>query len=208
MRSKLTAAVVAFAAIALTACDEQATENLTEPSVPQGTDVAASQQENGGTIEQDERPLVNLLPFPVDGSGSVTLNRKVQNNTLHWQLNAENLPPGHAYTIWIGNFTETPHDGGWGDGGIVGGSGKLTASGNHCVWDLVTFTEGGFRPGTKPNCQRIDVEGPVTFFLLDHGDWEPGDMLERWDPNGVVDSSGEEPTQFEGVWGAFFDPLD
>lgn len=76
---------------------------------------------------------------------------------------------------------------------------EITASGTHCIWPLDTFFDGGFRPGDPPDCDKIDVEGPITFFLLDHGEWESGDMLDRWDPTGTVG-----PAPFAGAWVASF----
>lgn len=183
------------------ACDD--TKHPT--SVTQAPELSASQHGNSGVVT--ETAALDALGPPPSQESSVSLARNLRNGNLNWQLKASGLTPGNAYTVWIGNFPKFDDDGGWGSGGLVGGSGQVTAAGNHCVWDLVSFSEGGFRPGTKPNCERIRVNEQVWFFLLDHGEWEPGDILERWDPNGVIDSSDETPTTLQGAWGAFFPPL-
>lgn len=149
----------------------------------------------------------DAITYPSGPAGTMTLNRRLNSESLSWQLKTAAFEPGHAYTVWIGNFTESAHDGGWGAGGLVGGNGQFTASGNDCVWPLVTFTDGGFRPGTRADCDKIDVAGPITVFVLDHRDWEPGDMLERWDPNGVEDEGSETPTALAGFLVASFEEV-
>lgn len=197
MRKLLALAVTAIFGLALGAC--QGDSSLTSPQA------SADAQQNGPVTMT--RSLADLGGL-ADVDGTVRLSRRVKNNTFNWNLRASGMDPGHAYTVWIGNFTESSHDGGWGTGGLVGGSGKINASGNHCLWELVTFSDGGFRPGKKASCDLVDVEGPVTFFLLDHGDWEPGDVFERWDPTGgTPDPDTPDPGTLEGAMTASFPEL-
>lgn len=63
---------------------------------------------------------------------------------------------------------------------MVGGSGSITTAGNHCVHQLdPSGLTGGFEPGTPPNCDLIDADGDISFFLVDHDEWTPGDQSAR-----------------------------
>lgn len=167
----------------------------------------AQGQGNGNTSTEIEK-LWDLGGLP-DAGGTVTLHRRPGNNTMSWELRASELAVGHAYTVWVGNFDDPAlTNGGWGAGGLVGGGGQVIAASNHCVWPLVTFTDGGFQPGTSPDCDKIDVEAGISFFLIDHEDWKPGDMMERWDPDGGFDDDPDSQTEIVGALGAFFPPLD
>jgi len=156
-------------------------DDASEAAAPSTSSAAA--QRSGATA--------NLLPaFGFAGtSGQIVLNRR-SNGTFSWRLKAEGATPGNAYTLWIGNFNGdgTGNDGGHGSGGLVGGSGKITAAGNHCLHQLdpadPTGSTGGFVPGTAPNCNLVDTSGPIFFFLLDHGPWTPGDVSEFRSPFG------------------------
>lgn len=217
MRRVLAVSVSFLLAGALAGCNDSSGPT----SASQPSDLSASQQ--GGVVVEEEAPLLaqpgtNFPPIV----GSVTLTRNTRNGTLNWRLEATGvrpgaaLEPGNAFTVWVGNFTQGPADGGWGSGGVVGGSGSVTTGGNHCVWDLITFWDGGFRPGEKPNCERVRLDEPMAIFLLDHGEWEPGDMLERWDPDGdptTRDAPGEcdgseDECDIVGAYGAFFGPAN
>jgi len=201
-------ALVAGSTLALAACEE----GPTAPPAPDGPG-ATSQLEAAATRAAGNpaaRETADLMVFfgNVQGDpGEVVLRRRPGNDTFSWRLKSSAFAPGHAYTVWIGNFggTGAGEDGGWGSGGIVGGNGQFTAAGNHCLWSL-DQTEaglglsGGFRPGTPPDCDRVDVTEPIFFFVLDHGDWEPGDMLERWDPTGGTN----DPGTLEGILFAVF----
>jgi len=50
----------------------------------------------------------------------------------------------------------------------------------------------------------IDVSGPIFFFVLDHEEWEPGDMLARWDPTSGTGDLGV----LGGVVFGSFPPLE
>lgn len=139
-------------------------------------------------------------PFQgIDGLVGEVIITKLPNGTFTWKLEAHGLEPGHAYSIWVGNFEAL--DGldfaaPGGGGGIVGGSGSVVESGNHCLWPLnQDYVEGepieeigGFRPGTAPDCNFVDPdhENGVWFVLEDHGPWESGDMIELWSPGGFA----------------------
>jgi len=181
--------LIIAAGITFAGCDSEITSSVDNPeSIQPGqpvTNMAKGQSSHVSEIQS----LINFnTGQAVDGE--VVLKRRLKNNTFSWQLKTSAFDAGNAYTVWIGNFPNFDNGGGWGAGGIVGGNGKFTASGNHCVWPLETFSTGGFRPGAKSDCNMVDLEQPIWFFVLDHGDWEPGDMLARWDPtSGTGDES-------------------
>jgi len=143
-----------------------------------------------------------IFPHPT-GSGHVTL-RKNPNGTFSWLLKARGLERGNAVTVWVGNFSRDldgagpgtlEDDGGRGFGGLVGGSGRLTAAGNHCVHALEqtgTGLIGGFQPGVPPDCGLVDPSLPIWFFLVDHGPWT-GEVADFWSPLGT------DPATFVGV---------
>lgn len=143
------------------------------------------------------------IDFAASAAGIVTLNRRPANNTMSWEMDADGLTEGHAWTLWVGNF-EAGNDGGSASGGLVGGSGWVTTAGNHCIWPLVTEMDGGFRPGLPPDCDMVDVKKSVIFILMDHGKWVPGDVMTFWDPTG---GDGNIPTSFTGFAMGFFPPL-
>lgn len=164
-------------------------------SVPQSYSGAVTKGRNGGVVQQEAALVVTDVregeePYPV---GTASLKRKSDNDNIQFTLDVSGLPQkqnGHAYTVWWGNLpladSQNPDGdggGGWGGGGVVR-DGKFTVSNNHCTWDLETFWDGGFRPGTKPNCDRIDASEAIIFVVLIHDEWQPGDMMERWDPDG------------------------
>lgn len=205
MRKLLSLMVAGIFALTLGACGDTAT----------APDASASVQGGDVVTETADDPLVLPNTEPdFNAEGMVTLRRNPKNNTLSWKLNAsgvEGAPgfeKGNAYTVWI----EGDPGAGWGSGGVIGGNGEVTASGNHCVWDLVSFWDGGFRPGKKANCDAFDVTEPIAFFVLDHGEWESGDMLERWDPDGNPKTEGnceqEDACDTQGALGFFFGPLE
>lgn len=125
---------------------------------------------------------------------------------MSWNFNLEGLIPGHSWTLWVGNFDDPPVfiNGGSAGGGLVGGSGQVTAAGNHCIWPLITDLDGGFRPGVAPDCSMIDVNKEISFFLMDHLEWTPGDVMAFWDPTG-----GEgNPPVYGGFVMGWFPPLE
>lgn len=162
---------------------------------------AASPKSGGGNVVQGEATLYIVdTPegVPPQKVGTVSMTRKPANNTINWTLEAEGLGrDGHAWTIWWGNtpFTES---GGYGGGGVIH-NGQVTASNNHCTWTLETFWDGGFRPEKEPTCDRIDASGAIVVNLLIHDEWEPGDMMERWDPDGDANTAdiGDPPGPIE-----------
>ncbi len=144
------------------------------------------------------------IDFAANVEGMVTIRRRPANNTMNWEVDAVGLTPGHSWTLWVGNFNENT-DLGSGGGGLVGGSGGITAAGNHCIWPLdENEMDGGFVPGTAPDCSMIDVTKGVTFILLDHGVWQPGDVMAFWDPTGGIDNI---PT-YAGVAFGYIPPLE
>lgn len=200
-----------FLMVIFAACENNVTS--TESLAGGTAQEAVAGQAKGNKGQVSETQSMFPIPFNQPGfnaEGSVTLKRNASNNTLHWNINvsgvegAPGFEKGNAYTVWVGNFLESDADGGWGSGGIVGGNGSFNTAGNHCIWPLVTFTDGGFRPGTKPDCDMIDVTQQVAIFVLDHGEWEPGDMIARWDPT----SGTSDELALAGALGVFFGPLD
>jgi len=189
--------IIAFG-ITLAGCDSDVTSSSDGPESiqPDLSVPAAPGSESARTNETYD--LVNFFTGK-KANGELIFRRKSSNSTFSWQLKTSAFDSGDAYTVWIGNFPNFDNDGGWGAGGIVGGNGQFTASGNHCVWPLETFVTGGFRPGVKPDCDMVDLNEPVWFFVLDHGEWEPGDMLARWDP---TSGTGDE-SALDGVLFAF-----
>lgn len=189
--------------ITLAGCDS----NVTSPEQKnhtQNLELKENKAPNNQHIPTKETaPLLNLFNPEAESLGQVVLNRRPGNNTMSWHLKTSAFEAGHAYTVWVGNFGSQT-DGGWGAGGLVGGNGKLNASGNHCVWPLFPEDEsgntGGFRPGIKPDCDMIDISGPITFFVLDHKEWEPGNMLARWDP---TSGTGELSALVGALFGSF-----
>lgn len=181
-----------------------------------GQSALAQGRDNGNTITQTS-PLIPVDMDPTDdidleenAGGMVTLHRRPANNTMSWELKAAGLNAGHAYTVWVGNWLDEEgnfddSEGGWGAGGLMGGDGRVTAAGNHCIWLLVTFDTGGFRPGDSPECAEIDVEKPIIFFVLDHREWEPGDMMHRWDPTGGTGDISTVAGFLEGHFGPLED---
>jgi len=135
-----------------------------------------------------------LFPHPT-GSGNLTF-RKNPNGTFSWQIEARGIEKGNAFTVWVGNFSRDldgdgpgtlEDDGGRGSGGLVGGSGRLAAAGNHCVHALTpsgTGIIGGFQPGVPPDCDLVDPNLPIWFFLIDHGPWT-GEVADFWSPLGT-----------------------
>jgi hypothetical protein len=118
---------------------------------------------------------VYLEPMMDGVIGTSTLQRR--NNGFAFRVMASGLEPRHPVTLWAINL-ETG-DVGRAAGGIVGGSGRVTLAGNHCVH------EGGKSPGTPPTCDLIDPMGDIRFVLLQGEDeWTPGDMMVRWNPAG------------------------
>lgn len=201
MRKVLSFVVAVLLAGTLSACEQQ-------PTTP---DASLSAEEQGGVIEQTaEFASVPLADGDFAATGEVTVRRKPANNTMSWKIDASGLGARHAYTVWLGNFDDPAlTNGGWGDGGLVGGDGQLTSSGNHCIWPLVTFTDGGFRPGKSPDCEKIDIEGQLFFFVLDHQAWEAGDVFEFWDPDDGTDAEETpDPGDLAGFLAASFEPLE
>ena len=202
--------IVAFG-ITLAGCDSQLTGSTDVPESiqPDRGLTAAPGNKSGGAGETFGFYVFEIECFLDDdlecdkADGELIFRRNTANNTFSWRLKTSAFDAGHSHTIWIGNFDGIGfgNDGGWGAGGVVGGNGQFTASGNHCVWalnedDQNGFT-GGFRPGTPPDCDMVDVTETIWFFVLDHGDWEPGDMLSRWDPtNGTGNPLVLESTLF------------
>jgi hypothetical protein len=145
-----------------------------------------------------------------EADGELVFLRNKSNNTFSWQLKTSAFDAGHAYTVWIGNFDENGlgNNGGWGAGWIVDVNGQFTAAGDHCVWPLdqddPSGLSGGFRPGTPPDCNMVDTTEPIWFYVLDHGDWEPGDMLALWDPT----SGTGDPGVLEGILFSFIPPVE
>lgn len=202
-------ALVAGSALAVAACDGGPTEPTAsdEARAASQVDIAADMAPGNSAATRETTALFDLFGVVPGSLGEVVLQRRPDNGTFNWRLETSHLDRGHAYTVWIGNFdgTGVGEDGGWGAGGVVGGNGQFTASGNHCIWPLDETAaglglSGGFRPGTPPDCDKVDVTGPIFFFVLDHGEWEPGDMLERWDPTGGTNDLGT----LEGVLFAVF----
>lgn len=190
--------IIAFG-IALAGCDSEITSS-SDGSESIQSDLAAPAAPGSESARTSESfDLLNLFTNEKE-DGELTFRRKA-NGTFSWQLKTSAFDTGHAYTVWIGNFAGTGlgNDGGYGAGGIVGGNGKFTASGNHCVWPLdqedLSGLTGGFRPGTPPDCEMVDLTKTIFFFVLDHGEWEPGDMLARWDPT----SGTGDPGVLEGI---------
>lgn len=68
-------------------------------------------------------------------------------------------------------------DAGHGGAGLVGGNGKVTVAGNHCVHPIeftldgggLTITRPGFVPGLPPECDFVRLDKPIWLFLIDHG---------------------------------------
>ena len=195
--------MIAFG-ITLAGCDSEITSSADGPESIQPDRAVTGAPGHSSARAGESFELVNLFTGE-KADGELTFRRKASNGTFTWQLKTSAFESGHAYTVWIGNFDGTGlgNDGGWGAGGIVGGNGRFTASGNHCVWALdqsdPSGLTGGFRPGTKPDCDMVDVTEPIFFFVLDHGEWEPGDMLARWDPT----SGTGDPSVLEGILFAF-----
>ena len=199
--------IVAFG-ITLAGCDSQLTgsTDLPESIQPDRALNAAPGNKAGGAGESFGLYEFELPCFfeqkDCKENGKLIFRRNTANNTFSWRLKSSAFTAVHSYTIWIGNFDGIGfgNDGGWGAGGIVGGNGQFTAAGNHCVWPLDEDGDGstgGFRPGTPPVCDMVDVTETIWFFVLDHGEWEPGDMLSRWDPtNGTGDPDVLESTLF------------
>lgn len=173
-----------LAAVLLAACGGgDAVQGPTEAGEAAALTPAASQSMGQKPVSMTKSMVQG--PFdPIEGAeATVTLTRRA-NDTFHWKLRASGMKKGHAFTVWILHSDES---GGHAAGGLVGGNGKVTAAGNHCVSDLkITedFPEGfGFSPGiSTPDCDVIDTNADLTFAFLDHGLWEPGDMFERWKP--------------------------
>ncbi len=134
-----------------------------------------------GTVTATSADLMQFAPPIAGAEGTVTVTRRA-NGSFSWGLTATGLAPGHAYTVWVGNFArgaDPNEDGGHGAGGLVGGSGAITAAGNHCVRPLEVGGggfSGGFEPGTAPDCGFVDASLPFVLFLIDHGPWEPGNQ--------------------------------
>lgn len=158
----------------------------------------------------DTEPLVPV--FGAGDGGEVTLTRRA-NSTFTWKLEATGFDPGHAYTVWVGNFLDGRvdengvvrtwlNDGGFGGSGLVGASGTINAAGNHCIGVLDPANplgeDGGFVPGTAPDCDYIDQDGQIVFYLIDHGPWASGEQDARRTPVGGG---------FEGLWFAYFGPV-
>jgi len=191
--------IIAFG-VTLAGCDSDITSSSDGPESiqPDRSVTAAPGSESARTSESID--LLNLFTNE-KADGKLTIRKKAAKGTFTWQLKTSAFDAGHAYTVWIGNFDGTGlgNDGGYGAGGVVGGNGMFRASGNHCVWPLdqddPTGLTGGFQPGTSPDCDMVDVTETIFFFILDHGEWEPGDMLARWDPT----SGTGDPTVLEGI---------
>jgi len=142
------------------------------------------------------------FPHPA-GSGEITL-RMNPNGTFSWLLEARGLERDNAVTVWVGNFSRdldddgpgtSEDDGGRGFGGLVEESGRLRAEGDHCVHALAqsgTGVVGGFQPGVPPDCDLVDPNLPIWFFLLDHGPWT-GEDADLWSPLGT------DPATFVGA---------
>jgi len=218
MKRRTAVLALAFSfGLLITACDATAPTTSTE-AIPAETQAAANQgpaasqkpiKQTGSLFAVDLDPDDDITyPEEENPAGMMALRRNPKSGVLSWQIKSSAFNPGHAFTVWIGNFDDPAlTNGGWGAGGLVGANGQFTVSGNHCIWPLVTFTDGGFEPGTKPDCSKIDGEGPITVFVLDHRDWNPGDILERWDPNGARPDD-DTATELAGFLVASFDPVN
>jgi len=195
--------------VTLAGCDSSIT-NPEQKQQAEGLELKENRAYKNNNSNKETASLLNLFDPAAGAFGEVVMQRRPGNNTMSWRLKTSAFEAGNAYTVWVGNFDGTGlgNDGGWGAGGLVGGSGKLTASGNHCVWPLdpndPSGLTGGFRPGVKSDCDMIDVSGPIFFFVLDHKEWEPGDMLARWDPTSGTGDLGV----LGGVVFGSFPPLE
>jgi len=138
----------------------------------------------------------------INGTASVTV---MTNMTFTFQIEASGFEPGHSVTLWV--FDGSGAAGGFADSGLVGENGKIFFTGTNCVHPVA------FVPGQPPSCDMIDLTAPNTaadffvtlegvdedfaavlsegwvqglnFFLLDHGEWEPGKMESLWTDEGL-----------------------
>ncbi len=163
--------------------------------------IQASTHSNG-LIASETAPLQTLTfaaPAELVGDNEGTAVLKVHSNhSFNLSVDARNLDPGHAITLWAFDGAAA---GGRVASGIVGGNGEITLAGNNCI-DAAVFASGdiGKDPGTPQSCDLIDLSvGPPLFadwvsglnvFLVDHGLWEPGDLEARWTTDGFIQTHG------------------
>lgn len=138
----------------------------------------------------------------ISGTASVTV---MSNMSFTFQIEASGFQPDHSVTLWV--FDGSGAGGGFADSGLVGDNGKIFFTGTNCIYP------DAFVPGQPPACDMIDLvasntaadffatlegvdedfaavlaEGWVqglNFFLLDHGEWEPGEMESLWTNEGL-----------------------
>ncbi len=138
----------------------------------------------------------------INGTASVTV---MSNMSFTFEIEASGFDPGHSVTLWV--FDGSGAAGGFADSGLVGDNGKIFFTGTNCIYPVA------FVPGQPPACDLIDIEAPNTavdffatldgvdedfaavlaegweqglnFFLLDHGEWEPGKMESLWTDEGL-----------------------
>lgn len=103
------------------------------------------------------------------------------------------LSPGHSITLWAfdGTFAS-----GWVAGGLVGGNGEISFSTNNCIYVTTgQFDEFlGREPGGDRRCDEMNLSATfpeflppgLMLFLLDHGEWTPGDMQAIWTWEDIV----------------------
>ena len=131
-------------------------------------------------------------------TGTATLRiRSDQSFTL--QVNADGYDPFDSITLWAYDSTlmialvEGVNSelvrGGFSSSVLAGGNGRVNLAANNC------FHKPWFVPGTAPLCDTFHLSNDVdlvnltfgtdvsrffSIFLVDHGEWSPGDMQTRW----------------------------
>lgn len=99
------------------------------------------------------------------------------NGTFTWKLEADGLEPGHAYSIWVGNFegfNGLDFAAPGGGGGVVSGSWKQWTDHlleflkelERLIWPDLFIIGGGISAEFRSFCEGLRTATPVTAATL------------------------------------------